>query len=99
MPLAAWLWETWNEYPARRHIDMKAIFLMLAMMFILPPFAIATEEREWREVRRQLERQGVRVDHFARTPSERERELRMIRLQLERRNDPAPRVSMQRIGG
>lgn len=72
---------------------------MLSMSSMLCPAGESAEHREWQRTRMELEKQGVQVDHFAKTHAERERELFFIRQQLERLNDPAKGISMQSIGG
>jgi len=76
----------------------KSIFL-LTLAALAVPLTAAEKDAEWRGVRRELEKQGVKVDHFAKTPAERERELANIRRQLEKANDPAAGASMRSIGG
>ncbi|MES2995899.1 MAG: hypothetical protein V4733_03725 [Verrucomicrobiota bacterium] len=56
-------------------------------------------DREWELIRREAEKQGVKVDHFAKTPAEKERELFRIRQQLQQSNSPAAGKSMRSIGG
>lgn len=54
---------------------------------------------EWRRLRQEMEKQGLRVDHFASSPAELEREAANWRRQLQQAHDPARGKSMRSIGG